>query len=584
MIKTKLLCIAVLVFVFHGQVHAGGGVIDCQWEWVNPLPQGDRISSLVWGDAEYLGIAESGLVQTSTDGKSWKIVAELEEPDNFVKIRWDGSQYLALASGTGGASSRLYVSPNGSDWTNALIGLGFLNDFATDGSRVVIVGNNNSIYYSDDLTTFTRISSFAGSWVAVAWTGNQFVALRDENNVLTSPDGENWTLFETGISGKFSTMAIVGARLVAAGFQGATMTSTDGVNWEAGNSGVTGQLRVYVDDTQFILTGPSNPLVSVNGVDWTTTSGSLGFALAFAYSGSNYAAFKNTGWPQFSTDLTSWEDTAEVLTSSNLNVIANNDTIIVVAGEGGTIGVSTDGFDWDIANRLSSVTINDLEWDGNQFVLVGNSGAFATSVDGQSWDRIDTPGGAQLLGVVSNGVGYVAVGNQGALLSSADGVTWIERNSETAERLNAVASSGIEYIAVGRNGTILRSTDSVTWASIDSGTTRELYDVKFAAGQYVAVGLLGTILTSSDGLVWELQTTPSLKTLLDLHWAFGQYVAVGEATILVSPDGANWTEDRTFNTVAALAATTLPESAVAVGRYGSIQFGSCPLFKDGFEK
>ena len=574
----------ILIVVFAGRVFASGGYAACDWQWINPLPQGDRVSTLVWGDGEYLGIAESGLVQRSIDGKTWQVIAELEEPDKFVGLSWDGSQYLALASGVSGASSRFYVSQDGVNWANELIGTGFLNDFATNGSRVVIVGDSNSIYFSDDLVTFTRNGSFTGNWIAVEWTGTQFVALRDEDQVLTSPDGENWTPHATGVAGKYTSMAQRGTRLAAAGFQGVTMTSTDGVNWEPGASGVLSQSRVYADDAQFILTGPLMPLVSTNGVDWTATTGSLGLTLAFAHSGSDYAAFNTSGLPRYSTDLSSWEDTGIAFTTAILNSIANNETTIVAVGEAGTVAISGDGTSWDVANRLSSLTINDIEWDGSQFVLVGDSGVFATSSDGQDWDSLTTPGSAQLLGIGSDGAGYVAVGNQGSIVSSVDGVTWFQQDSETTQQLNAVASSGSEYIAVGRGGTILRSIDTETWDAMVSGTARELYDVKFGAGQYVAVGQAGTVLTSSNGETWVSQDTPNRRNLLDLQWAFGQFVVTGDATILVSFDGVNWIEDTTFNSLTARASTTLPEAAVVVGLIGAIQYGSCLLFLDGFEK
>lgn len=580
--NARLIGVAVFILFASSSAEAGGGLPGCEWEWINPLPQGDRIQALAWGNNEYLGISESGSVQVSADGQTWALVSQLEEPDKIAKIVWDGTQYIALAAGVSGASSRLYTSPDGITWSNSPIGLSFLNDFASNGARVVIVGNNSSIYYSDDFESFTRISSFSGSWIAVVWTGSQFVALRDEDDVVTSPDGENWTLHATGVSGKYSSMVQVGTRLAAAGFQGATMTSTNGVDWEPGNSGVTSQSRVFADDTQFILTGPLNPLVSTNGVDWTATTGNLGFVLALAYSGSDYAAFGSTGAPSYSTDLTAWTPTTDAFTSANLNAVAQGGESIVVVGASGTAAVSEDGRTWNEANRLLSRTAYDLEWNGSEFVAVGSGGLFARSDDGITWNTVATPGSATLYGLGMNGPTYVVVGGQGVILSSDDGDNWLERDSGSTEQLNAVASNGSTYVVVGRRGTILRSTDLETWELLESGTTQELNDVKFLNGQYVAVGRFGTVLTSDDGATWTSQTTPNSRTLSDLHWANGQYVVTGEATILVSNDGVSWIEDTTFNTIAALASVTLPDAAVAVGRYGSIQLGTCSLFEDSF--
>lgn len=572
-----------LLFALTGATlaRATDGITQCSLDWVNPLPQGDRITELIWADGGYLGLASSGLVQVSDDGQSWSVVSQLLEPDNFTDLIWDGTQYLALSPGVSGATARLYASVDGLSWSSAPTGFGFLNAMATDGDRLVLVGNNSNVVYTDNLTTFNR-QAFTGSWVGVVWTGTQFVAIRDEDESLTSPDGITWTLHTTGVQGKFSSLVIAGTRMVAAGFQGATMTSTDGANWTEGVSGVNSQSTVYTNGTDFILTGPLNPLVSTNGVDWSATTGTLGFALSFAASPTDYAAFSTLGRPFYSTDLSAWTDTADSFTNGTLNDVESNGEIIVAVGDIGAIFFSSNGAVWNEATQVSSSTLYDVIWDGGQFVAVGANGTFLTSPDGLDWTSTIIDGGPPLFGVTNAGSSFVAVGNQGALVSSVDGVVWVTQDSGTTNQLNAVAWSGAEYVSVGRSGTILRSTDAVSWDLVDVGTSTEFNDVVYANGQFVTVGRGGVAMTSDNGESWETQSTNAGRTLTEIKWNNGRYLASGEASLATSVDGILWELDTGFNTIATRAATELLDSAVVVGRYGTIQGGACSLFEDSF--
>lgn len=110
-----------------------------------------------------------------------------------------------------------------------------------------------------------------------------------------------------------------------------------------------------------------------------------------------------------------------------------------------------------------------------------------------------------------------------------------------------------------------------------SGTTRALAAVTFAAGRFVAVGLGGTILVSPDGVNWTGE--PSGTSASRDGVAFGgRFVAVGfndtalVSEVLVSADGTAWTE-----VVSPLFARVFLEAVaygggkfVAVGTNGSI--------------
>ena len=110
-----------------------------------------------------------------------------------------------------------------------------------------------------------------------------------------------------------------------------------------------------------------------------------------------------------------------------------------------------------------------------------------------------------------------------------------------------------------------------TWRNpLPTGAT--LRDVASSGTVLVAVGDLGTIVSSPNGVDWTVQRSGRTNDLLGVTWAEGRFVVVGESgTILTSEDGSNWIARR-----AALAGADLEDVVwagkqfVAVGENGTI--------------
>ncbi len=115
------------------------------------------------------------------------------------------------------------------------------------------------------------------------------------------------------------------------------------------------------------------------------------------------------------------------------------------------------------------------------------------------------------------------------------------------------------------------------WTPRVSGTTRALAAVTFAGGRFVAVGLAGTILVSPDGVNWTGEPSGTSASLDGVAFG-GKFVAVGfnssalVSEVLVSPDGRAWTEvvSPLFARVFLEAVTYGGGKFVAVGTNGSI--------------
>ena len=64
-----------------------------QWEWRNPLPQGNALNAIADGDGLFVAVGESGIALTSPDGESWE-----------VSTAGDGDELLGIVYASGGPS------------------------------------------------------------------------------------------------------------------------------------------------------------------------------------------------------------------------------------------------------------------------------------------------------------------------------------------------------------------------------------------------------------------------------------------------------------------------------------------------
>jgi hypothetical protein len=272
----------------------------------------------------------------------------------------------------------------------------------------------------DDTGTTWWVASQQWPLFKITWINNQFIATGDMGKLVTSPDGNSWTLQNTGVSSMLRGIAGSGSLYVVVGSNNTIISSPDGINWTPRFTAITGLdiASVVWSGAGFIAVGEdltnnrSVTLSSPNGISWTilpfaVTGGRLN---SIVYNGGQYVAVgKALGAPL-------------LLTSSN-------------------------GTDW--TNRSSSVSggieLNDITWTGSKYVAVGFS-ITTTSLDGINWLANTNiswgPGG-----VTWSGNRLMAAGI-GGIYSSADGLTWI-KTYDSPYMLRSITWSGFQYISVG---------------------------------------------------------------------------------------------------------------------------------------
>ncbi len=229
-----------------------------------------------------------------------------------------------------------------------------------------------------------------------------------------------------------------------------------------------------------------------------------------------------------SSDAVLWTEVA-VPTIGELASIAFGAGRFVAVGDQGTILSSVDGVTWSVHSLEFDQMFTVVKYCGSRFVAVGSGGSVAISTDGLKW----------------------------VIVTSADGASAHSQTSGVDMALSDVAFLNGQFVAVGDCGTVLRSTDGLSWSgqSWTSGITTQIRSVTYGDGLYVGVGLDGTTIASTDAINWTSHEPAAFNFLSDVVYAGGEFVAVAGTSVLISPDGVNW--------------TTVPVSSLSVALLGA---------------
>jgi hypothetical protein len=310
------------------------------------------------------------------------------------------------------------------------------------------------------------------------------------------------------------------------------------VSWDRQISGVSPPLPggfsgIAYGSGKFVTVGGSGPVVSTDGVTWTTTPSLLpGRLTGIAYGKQQFVA------------VGSLEDIEDV-----------PHPVIVT---------SSDSVNWTLtkpSNLLYALTA--VAFGQDQFVAAGYSyrdgrGAILSSPDGVNWTQQLVPTHPETVPPPRFwGVGYangqfIAVGDSGTILTSPDGSNWTKRPSRSIEQLYGVAFGNGQIVVSGGDGTLLTSMDGLAWVPRRSGVADLLQALAFGSGQFVAVGWAGSLLSSKDGVNWVRHGSPALQYGLSsvTYGPDGRFVAVGPGSTIVQSDpvitlteGLNWNTD-----------------------------------------
>lgn len=394
---------------------------------------------------------------------------------------------------------------------------------------------------------------------AITWSGKQFVAVGWRGAVVTSSDGEAWTVQNTGVTSRLNAIAWTGSGFVAVGDSSTVLTSPDGAVWTQRNPGAKARFTgVAWDGVNMVVAGSSDTaaltiiLSSPDAIRWTRHD-------MKDFGGSPWSVARINGQTVLLGSLTSLVFSPDSNAWSSWGV----EYIRAMAwsgsryfGVGGIYGyaTSTDGKLWSRGSFNSDNGLVAVTWDGQRAIAVGNRGAIRTSVDGVEWTyRNQKDLETSFKAIASNGKRTVAVGEEGIILVTSDGIVWEQKDVTLSPAdFYAVASGGGYTVAVGDSSVLLTSKNGVDWVRPQLEPSPPYSSLQFSSVASSGKGFAVTgwkndstwCLTSRDAITWNSFKSAQTSYIEDIHWTGSLFVGrnPSNGSIWSSIDGSDWTE------------------------------------------
>ncbi len=516
------------------ETRCGSVFLDISGTVSRPLPQGNHLYDITYGNGRYIAVGERGTVLTSANGVDWE--PRLSGTDRTLSgVTFQDDTFLTVGNGL------------------------FLTSSGDAAAWFPAVANNGSPYVQPppeiELT-------------GIDYGKARFIALGNGKSVLTSQDAGFWLVRENGISNAWHAAACSDALCVVVGH--GILSSADTITWEEQlaadeifSAGYTELQDVIYRENTFLAVGDEGKVMtSSDGSQWDVQTIPNFQATAVAFGAGRYVIVggeDSDGDDIFdagimtSADGSVWsEEAVDILPP--LNKVIYADGRFVAVGDNGLILTSSDGSLWTEQSTGPYDDINDLAMGDSQTLFAVGDRGFIASWNGNGWDRIQSQITADLYDMVFDDDQslYVIVGDDSTVLTSANGTDWTAQTLvPDGIDLRAVACGNGVYVAVGYEslfGKTIRSTDAVVWSAVSMGTTQTFGDIMYADDQFVAVGGYGKIMTSPDGEsdTWTEQTSTSNDDFLaSIVASGGSYYASGgyEGTVVVSDDkGSSWSD------------------------------------------
>lgn len=358
--------------------------------------------SVAYGNGRFIAVQSDGTgvddLMYSSDGNSWFSAS------SGLTIAWS-----AITFGNG-----VFVAVGeGTQQLNLVTGTG--DTLVTSSGDSLVAEQFYQIGYSyDGLSWYTTPSQVGHAWESVTYGNNLFVAVANgvggSSQVMTSPNGINWTIRSTPVSlanHNWRSVVYGSDRFVAVASGGSgtlnrAMYSLDGVTWVA-------------------ATTPSDPAGCVS----VSYGGGVFVAVASTSSSGTLAVMT-------SSDGITW--TARTTPTDSWTSIAYGNATFIAVGDSGvassSVMISTDGLTWVTRTAADTNAWASIAYGANLFVVVSTDGypdqvmvtSPVKSVYGTGlYSDPEAPTNIWIMLVGATGVGFYASGKSPRTISYGGG-------------------------------------------------------------------------------------------------------------------------------------------------------------------
>jgi|GEM_PF-2644820 len=446
--------------------------------------QGDYLnfSAVTATTINFVAVGEGGVIYTSPDGATWT-----PRSSNTSATLWDVTVAGPRVVAVGDNATVVTSVDHGQTWSAYAIpgGAGIpLNGVAGDAASTVMCGPEQLIIRTTNpsnpaLLQILPTPQCQAKLLAVARSATGWACVGQGGTILTSTDGNTWTLRAPAFSYSFFTGTRTSTHFFTAGYPGDKIArSTDGVTWGLINS------PLAVADNQGITSmawapSPAKLVVGTTGGRIYSSTASDGTGLGLRSSG----------------------------TTNRLNAACWTGSMFIMAGENGALVTSPNGNTWTVRNSGVPDILNAAASNGTRHVVCGGnfgagftSGRILTSTDGIAWFEAGSPDGI-LFGVAWNGSLFVAVGWDGLIMTSPDGLDWTTQYASLEDEpytavLTTVVYAGSNWIICDAQGSALLSTDAVNWKVRRFAAGTPVNAMMYGASKAILAGEAGEILAS----------------------------------------------------------------------------------------
>jgi|GEM_PF-2193993 len=542
------------------------------WQWQNPLPQGNHLADIhVFDENTAIAVGNIGtIIKTTNGGISWEMKeSNTQEYLNSVFFIDNNIGWVA-----GNNKVLLKTTDGGTSWTTIIID----PDPFTSWNAYSVFFLDQNIGWMTGSSTHTYKTTDGG----ITWS-----------NLTYAPEygGEDIQFIDQNVGWMVSGGTVY-------------RTTTGGQYWDFSsiffnNPGDYPHSIHFIDANSGWVVGGNSAngggLISKTtdgGVTWTAQSSGI---LESLYS--VYFTDTNTGWAVGDDKILYTIDgganwTVQTLLIPENSIIAKsvkfiNDSTGFVVGDFGVIYKTINtGTDW--VSQINSVvpynnTLNGLDFINDTTGLaVGILGSIIKTTDGgNNWIVKNSGIVVPLYNVdmIDNFTGWIT-GGSGKIIKTTDGGnTWTEQPTgvtNTLYGLHFPADSSTGWVT-GTSGRILKTTNGgINWTIQTSGVTASLRSAYFIDNDTgFIVGSNGKVLkTINGGTTWTNQTIGSTTLILNSIYftdpATGWIVAASGRIFGTTDSGNSWQEKTSGTGWALYSVKSSPNFVIVVGNGGII--------------